>query len=66
MSRFTLVEKLAPLPRTLPQCPGLYYWSEWKCCVTVEMRGKSLFVTPPNGVRVKITPKIAGRFEKRF
>lgn len=49
----------------IPDHPGLYYWSEWKSLVQVVMRGRSLYVTPPNGVEVKITPNIAGRFEKR-
>lgn len=65
MARFELIE-VRNLGRDLPQIPGLYYWSEWKCLVIVELRGKFLFVTPPNGIRVKVTPKIAGRFEKRF
>lgn len=51
----------------LPDHPGLYYWSEWKCLVTVELRKGGLFVTPPGpgSVEIKITPNIAGRFEKR-
>ncbi len=49
----------------LPDHPGLYYWSEWKCLVTVEIRKGGLFVTPPNGIEIKVTPNIAGRFEKR-
>jgi hypothetical protein len=66
MPSFHLEEsKLTPLRRDLPNAPGLYYWSEWKSLVTVEMRGKNLFVTPPNGVRVKITHRIAGTFKRQ-
>jgi hypothetical protein len=50
----------------LPDVPGLYRWSEWKALVTVVMRGKSLYVTPPNGVEIKVTPFIAGKFTKAF
>lgn len=46
----------------IPSKPGNYYWSEWKCVVEVKQRGQQLYVTPPNGVEVKITAKIAGRF----
>lgn len=49
----------------IPDHPGLYYWSEWKCLVNVVMRGKGLYVTPPKGIEVRITPNIAGRFDKR-
>lgn len=50
----------------LPDVPGLYRWSEWKCLVEVYMRGRSLYVKPPNGVEIRITPFIAGTFTKAF
>lgn len=50
----------------LPTHPGLYYWSEWKSLVQVTMRGHSLYVTPPNGIEVKITPNIAGKFKREY
>lgn len=56
------------MPRNdIPDHPGLYYWSEYRALVTVTMRRGGLYVTPPikGGVEIKITPNIAGRFEKR-
>lgn len=47
----------------LPTEPGAYYWSEWKATVDVTKRGKYLYVTPPGGVEVRITPYIAGTFK---
>lgn len=49
---------------SLPTEPGRYHWSEWKCEVDVYRKrgGKHLYVVPPNGVEVRITPFIAGTF----
>lgn len=54
-----------PTNRTaLPTQPGRYHWSEWKAVVHVYRKrgGKHLYVTPPGGVEVRITPYIAGTF----
>lgn len=48
----------------VPSCPGEYYWSEWKCKVFITRRGKTLYVTPPGGIEIKVTPFIAGKFTK--
>lgn len=50
------------MAKRLPTEPGSYYWTEWKCMVQVEARGKNLVVTPPGGVQVRVTPRIAGEF----
>lgn len=48
----------------LPDKPGLYRWSEWKATVDVYRKAgsKYLYVRPPGGVEVRITPFIAGTF----
>lgn len=48
----------------LPTTSGLYRWSEWKADVHVYRKrgGKYLYVTPPGGLEVRITPFIAGTF----
>lgn len=54
----------------LPRVPGLYHWHDagWDSKVTVAVykkRGERwLFVKPPipNGIPVRISPRIAGRF----
>lgn len=43
-----------------PVAPGLYWWDTWKAEVAVVKRGRSLFVTPPGGVRVAVTARLAG------
>lgn len=50
---------------TVPDQAGLYFWSEWSCVVKVyhKPRFRGLFVTPPKGVEIRITERIAGRFE---
>lgn len=52
--------------RDIPDVPGLYYWSEWKCNVEVVLRRGGLYVTPPNGIEIKVTPAIAGKFKRNF
>lgn len=49
----------------LPTEPGLYYWSEWKAHVNVYRKrgGKYLYVVPPGGAEVRVTPFIAGTFK---
>lgn len=49
---------------TLPTEPGPYYWSEWKTVVDVYRKrgGKYLYVKPPSGTEVRISPFIAGTF----
>jgi hypothetical protein len=49
---------------TLPTQPGRYHWSEWKCTVEVYRKrgGVHLYVCPPGGVEVRVTPQIAGTF----
>jgi len=46
----------------VPTHAGRWYWSEWGTDVTVYKKrgGKHLYVTPPGGVEIRITPKIAG------
>lgn len=48
----------------LPTEPGRYYWSEWKVIVDVYRKrgGKYLYVKPPSGVEVRVSPFIAGTF----
>lgn len=48
----------------LPDEPGWYFWTEWDAPVRVykKPRAKSLFVTPPGGVEVRVTPRLAGDF----
>jgi hypothetical protein len=45
-----------------PDEPGRWFWTEWNCEVEVykKPRGKYLYVTPPGGVEIRITDKIAG------
>jgi len=52
-----------PSNPTTPTLPGRYYWTEWKAEVEVIKRGRTLYVTPPGGVELKITPSIAGQFK---
>ena len=55
-----------PTNRTaLPTQPGWYFWSEWKTVVDVYRKrgGKYLYVKPPGGIEVRITPYIAGTFQ---
>lgn len=49
--------------RTLPSTPGLFYWTEWKSNVDVTRRGRHLYVTPPGGIEVRVTHRIAGSFQ---
>lgn len=51
---------LVPIPKE----PGTYFWTEWNQNVALykKPRCRSLFVTPPGGVEVRITPRIAGDF----
>jgi hypothetical protein len=46
----------------VPTHAGRWYWREWDTDVTVYKKrgGKHLYVTPPGGVEVRITHKIAG------
>lgn len=45
-----------------PTHAGRWYWSEWDTVVTVYKKrgGRHLYVTPPGGVEIRITHKIAG------
>lgn len=60
----TVKRRLTP-HRDLPDGPGLFYWSEWRVVVEVTQRGRTLYVTPPNGVEIKVTPNIAGKFKRK-
>ena len=53
------------LCNTTPVHPGTYYWSEWKADVLVyrKPRSRYLYVTPPGGVEIRVTPAIAGNFK---
>lgn len=57
--------KRLPQNKPLPTEPGMYYWTEWGRTVEVyrKGRGTALYVTPPGGIEVKVSPFIAGRFE---
>ena len=49
--------------RSKPDAPGMWYWGEWDCEVKVytkKGKGRRLYVTPPGGIEVLITPRIAG------
>lgn len=52
--------------RTMPTEAGTYHWSEWSCFVRVyhKPRSKKLFVTPPGGIEIEVTPNIAGTFKR--
>lgn len=51
---------------TAPTKPGWYYWDEWNANVEVyrKPKGFHLYVTPPNGVEIRVTPNIAGTFKE--
>lgn len=51
---------------TMPTQPGRYYWSEWKAEVDVYRKRSraKLYVTPPGGVEIEVTPNIAGTFRR--
>jgi hypothetical protein len=55
---------LVVVDRKIPTEPGRYWWSEWKCNVDVYRKrgGRHLYVTPPGGVEVRVSHKIAGTF----
>lgn len=48
----------------LPAAPGQYFWTEWDAEVEVykKPRRESLFVTPPNGLEIRVTARLAGDF----
>lgn len=50
----------------LPTLPGHYFWTEWGVDVEVYVkrpgRNATLYVKPPGGVAIKVTPFIAGAF----
>lgn len=56
--------------KTLPAEPGTYYWTEWAQVVQVYAKTKTfkpggrLYVKIPGGIEVRITPRIAGSFNK--
>ena len=52
----------ALVPRAMPTHTGRWYWAEWGRDFEVYKKrgGRHLYVTPPGGVEVRITPKIAG------
>lgn len=47
---------------TMPTEPGRYYWTEWSANVEVTRRRGKLYVTPPGGIEIAVTPNIAGTF----
>lgn len=55
-----------PTCTSLPTAPGTYYWSEWKRDVRVYKKpgSKFLYVAPPDGVEIRVTPFIAGTFRR--
>jgi hypothetical protein len=53
----------------LPTEPGLYTWSEWPrqpLSVYAKRGSPHLYVMPPRGMEVRITPFIVGTFKKEF
>ncbi len=46
--------------RHRPDAPGTWYWEAWDCNVEVYKKRVHLYVTPPGGVEVRITGRIAG------
>lgn len=52
------------MAKHVPTRPGRYYWDAWKAIVVVFRKkgGKHLYVTPPGGVTIRVTPRIAGSF----
>jgi hypothetical protein len=53
-----------PINKSAPTEPGRYFWSEWRAVVEVFARRKKLFVTPPGGVTIPVTPHLAGHFTR--
>ena len=55
------------MKQELPTEPGRYYWSTWKATVEVYRKkgGRYLYVCPPGGIELRITPRIAGTFTAR-
>lgn len=56
--------KARPINPTAPTAPGRFFWSEWNAEVEVFKKGRKLFVTPPGGVTIPVTPHLAGRFKE--
>lgn len=50
--------------RNIPTKAGRYYWSTWKSYVDIYTKrgGRHLYVVPPGGVEIRVTPRIAGSF----
>lgn len=64
MAHFQLVEVRGRVGKQLPTEAGEFYWTEWACIVQVYAKGKGtrLYVRPPGGIEVRVTPRIAGQF----
>lgn len=56
--------KARAVNKSVPNEPGRYFWSEWRAVVDVFARRKKLFVTPPGGVTIPVTPYLAGHFTR--
>lgn len=49
------------MKKQLPTEPGLYYWTEWRVVVDVKKTRAGRLHFEHNGIKLKVTPRLAGR-----